>query len=231
MNPTIFRLLLSQVEGRLDPLYYSQTLQDLLEKTAHPKTKLGLLVDYMQTGFTAGKAEQTYDDGVIQIRPTNITNTGGWVFDRNVYVPKELLDVQRADRLQQGEVLFNNTNSQELVGKTVFFDLPGDYFCSNHITRIKPKHTLLNPEYLCALLNTYQNLGVFYRQCVNWNNQSGINTEALRNLEIPLPPIQLQQEIATLMRNAYAQKQALEAQAKALLQQAKKEVEAMILGG
>src|SRR5574343_2115326 len=137
MSPTLFRLPLSQVEARLDPLYYSQTLKKLLEQTTHTTTKLGAQVDYMQTGFTAGKADQTLDDGVIQIRPTNITNTGEWIFDRNVYVPKELLDTQRTDRLQQGEVLFNNTNSQELVGKTVFFDLPGDYFCSNHITRIK----------------------------------------------------------------------------------------------
>lgn len=168
--------------------------------------------------------------GVIQIRPTNINDDREFVFDRNVYLPGTLLEEFPQDRLQKGEVLFNNTNSQELVGKTVFFDLDGDFFCSNHITRIAVDTDQLNPRYLAAVLNSYQRMRIFYAMCVNWNNQSGINIEALRKLRIPVPSLTIQDSIVAELKQLESQARALRQQGLQKLDAAKAQVEHLIFG-
>jgi len=218
------------MEQRLDALFYQASLLDFLEPSNCPIQVLSSVVRILQSGFAAGKGDQAFDDGVIQIRPTNINEDREFVFDRNVYLPEALLQEFPQDRLQKGEVLFNNTNSQELVGKTIFFDLVGDYFCSNHITRILVDTTQLNPRYLCAVLNAYQRMKIFYAMCVNWNNQSGINIEALRKLRIPVPSLTIQDNIVADLEQLQNQATALRQQALQKLEAAKAQVEQLIFG-
>ena len=67
----------------------------------------------IQSGVGAGKKDQTdKNNGIIQIRPTNIDRNGMLIFDKNIYVPFDAT----MPSLQRDDVLFNNTNSQELVG-------------------------------------------------------------------------------------------------------------------
>jgi type I restriction enzyme S subunit len=66
--------------------------------------------------------------------------------------------------------------------------------------------------------------------CVNWNNQSGVNTEMLRNIKIPLPPLEKQTEIADHISALRFQAKQLQQEAQAELERAKIEVERMILG-
>jgi type I restriction enzyme S subunit len=84
--------------------------------------------------------------------------------------------------------------------------------------------------YLMLILNLYQHLKVFYRMCVNWNNQSGVNTEMLRNIKIPLPEIERQTEIANHISAIRFSAKQLQQQAAAELEQAKQQVEKLILG-
>ena len=92
-------------------------------------------------------------------------------------------------------MLFNNTNSQEQVGKTAYFDLVGDYFCSNHITRIATDGDQLHPQFLGYVLNLYQRQKAFFRLCTNWNNQSGVGMDLLKKIPIPLPDPKRQRQI------------------------------------
>ncbi|MBU1130175.1 restriction endonuclease subunit S [Patescibacteria group bacterium] len=131
--------------------------------------------------------------------------------------------------LQKEEVLFNNTNSQELVGKTSYFDLDDNYFCSNHITQIKVKKEI-NPKYLKLILNIYQKIGIFSNICTKWNNQSGLNVGLLKTVKIPLPPLPTQTKIAEKVKSIYSQTQKLKKEADSNLQTAKEKVEQMILG-
>lgn len=95
-------------------------------------------------------------------------------------------------------VLFNNTNSQELVGKTAIYkgDIP--YKFSNHITRIRVNREKIIPEFLWLILNMYQQREIFYAICTNWNNQSGVGTELLKSIKIPLPEMGIQQKLVDI---------------------------------
>ena len=62
------------------------------------------------------------------------------------------IDLDRDDfakfSLKKRDVLFNRTNSYELVGKTAIFDIEGDYTFASYLIRLVPKTAQLLPEYL-----------------------------------------------------------------------------------
>jgi restriction endonuclease S subunit len=60
--------------------------------------------------------------------------------------------------------------------------------------------------------------------------QNNINSEELRNLQVPLPPLPAQQAIMRRVDNGLAEISELEADARARADAAKADVEAMILG-
>lgn len=68
-----------------------------------------------------------------------------------------------------------------------------------------------------AILNNYWKNNIFFSICVNRNNQSWVNIKELENLEIPLPSLEVQQQIVDLMDQALATKQSKEVEAKQLL--------------
>jgi type I restriction enzyme S subunit len=204
----------------LDPLYY---LSDLAIFTDRQITaSIGELCSSMYSGFAAGKETQVKkESGYIQIRPTNIMPDGRLSFEKNVYVPKN----RNYTFIPQKAVLFNNTNSQELVGKTAILDLPNEdqYYCSNHITVIIPDQTKLIPEYLWIILNLYQRRTIFYSICTNWNNQSGVNVNLLKSVRIPIfskeanVSLDYQRKIVAIWLEAFSVERTKEQEAKDLL--------------
>lgn len=236
LEKRIFTINFSDSSGkRFDPLFFYHNFLDQVPQGRYPAEPLGRHITYLQTGFAAGKGDQVTDEtaasggAIIQLRPTNLNDDRELVFDRNVYIHQDTLNTRPADVLQPGEVLFNNTNSQELVGKSVLFDLDGPYFCSNHMTRICTAGTL-HPDYLAHLMNLYQRQQVFFRVCTNWNNQSGVNSTVLSNVLIPVPPMAQQIIIAEAITALRHNARQLRQEAKAALEQARQEVEQMILG-
>ena len=210
----------SNLSSRLDPLYY---LSDLAIFTDRQITaSIGELCSSMYSGFAAGKETQVKkESGYIQIRPTNIMPDGRLSFEKNVYVPKN----RNYTFIPQKAVLFNNTNSQELVGKTAILDLPNEdqYYCSNHITVIIPDQTKLIPEYLWIILNLYQRRTIFYSICTNWNNQSGVNVNLLKSVRIPIfskeanVSLDYQRKIVAIWLEAFSVERTKEQEAKDLL--------------
>ncbi|UZE59168.1 restriction endonuclease subunit S [Aeromonas veronii] len=217
---------------RFDPLFHSFGLWHAIEESRIPTKKLGLCCHYLKTGFAAGGDMQLFDNsGVIQLRPTNIDTNRELVFGRNVYLDKSVLMDRPDDVIRPGEVLFNNTNSQELVGKTAYMDIDGESFvCSNHMTRIAVIEDELDAEYLTSLLNAYQRLKVFFSLCTNWNNQSGVNVDLLRQLPIPLPSKEKQMVIAGNIRAIRQEAKRLRQTAETELDAAKRQIEAILFG-
>jgi type I restriction enzyme S subunit len=101
-------------------------------------------------------------------------------------------------RLQSGDVLFNNTNSPELVGKTALFNDDDFPAFSNHMTRLRVNHDLLVPAYLAARLHQAWREGWFANHCNNHVSQASIGRDVLKTFEIELPPLDIQQGIAGL---------------------------------
>lgn len=226
----IFETTIKLISGnRFDPMYWQGSIYGGIEKTNFSFIEIKKLVKYLIMGFAAGHSDQNIKgEGIIQIRPTNISSSREFVFSRNIYIDFAKREILNSELLAKGEVLFNNTNSQELVGKAIYFDLEGNYFCSNHITRVGLNNDC-NGIYLTAIFNLYQLKKVFYKSCINWNNQSGVNIDILKKIFVPIPPIEKQNEIANHISDIRKQAQALKGKTKEALKKASEEIEKILL--
>lgn len=218
-------------EGRFDPLYHIMGDFSFLDNCKCKIESLEENADYFKIGFAAGHMIQNQDEeGIIQIRPTNIADNGTIILNKNIYIKDHYLETKSEYLLKPKEVLFNNTNSQELVGKSAIFNFTGNYFCSNHITRILAKPDKILAEYLCLILNDYRRIGIFFGICTNWNNQSGVNINLLKKLKIPVPSLAIQNDIVKEIKMRQINAQTLLIDAENEIVRAKEKVNSIILG-
>jgi type I restriction enzyme M protein len=157
-----------------------------------PMVKLGEVCEEIKSGFACGNSEK--DNGeILHLRPMNISSNGILVFEGSKFISKDEFD--SSYNLKAGDILFNNTNSKELVGKTCYVerDLPNTGY-SNHLTRIRTKKEL-NSKFLAIMLQDLFKKGFFINLCNKWVGQAGINNKILSEILIPLPPLEVQQRI------------------------------------
>jgi type I restriction enzyme M protein len=155
---------------------------------------IGEIAEQIKSGFASGKSSIDAE-GVPHIRPMNITELGQFTWNGLKKVSFEEFSGKEDYKLVSGDVLFNNTNSKELVGKTCFIDndINGGY--SNHMTRIRVSESICNAKYLALALHDAWKRGLFLELANRWIGQAGINATTLSQFKIPLPPLEVQQEI------------------------------------
>jgi type I restriction enzyme S subunit len=114
--------------------------------------------------------------------------------------------------LQPNDVLFNNTNSAELVGKSsLFYGYQEEVVFSNHFSRLRPVDTVLEAGFLARWLQSKWEDGTFNQICNRWVGQAAVTKSMLLDLYLPLPPLQEQMRIATILNEQMAAEERLEA--------------------
>ena len=216
----IFRVSMNSLKNnRFDPDYHSpkfRAIRDSIHLGQFQAYPLEDICEYMETGFAAGPDSQAYDSdtGIPHLRPLNFDIYGRLSLDRTKYVPKGT--AAAADLCQHGEVLFNNTNSTHMVGKSAVFEFAQDCACSNHVTRLKTKEGV-DAHYVAAVLNALRSTGYLGLLSTNFNNQAGINKTTLGNLSLPVPPLEIQQQISHQVNQLRIDAQELVVLAQAML--------------
>ena len=152
------------------------------------------LVEGLQTGFASGTNNRT-GHGIAHIRPMNVSTSGRVVVNDLKFVPTDKVPGETG-LLKFGDVVFNNTNSPELVGKTALYDLAEPRAFSNHMTRIRCKREVLDPHYCAYALHQKWRDGSFEAICNNHVSQASISREKLADTTILLPPVEEQRRIA-----------------------------------
>ena len=170
-----------------------------------------------QVGFASGARD---DNGVVQVRMHNLSPEFAFVWDKIIRVPVDG-ELPEKYQLVKGDIIFNNTNSTELVGKSALFSaFPEPVSFSNHMTRLRVDRTMCEPEYLLAWLRWQWQQGVFAQLCTRWVGQSSIRMDKLQELKIPLPPLAEQKKIVkplvANLHRAAKMKIAMQAQAEAI---------------
>ncbi len=163
-------------------------------------------------GFACSRNHQV-ENGHVHLRTHNISTLGTLNFDLLVRVAPQMVDLQRSS-IKAGDILFNNTNSQELVGKTCLVDCDYEFGFSNHITRIRLKEGF-HPNFVVFYLTLLRNSGYFSRICTRWINQAAVNTDTLKLQKIPLPPLAEQKQIVAKIDELMALCDRLEVQLQA----------------
>ncbi len=158
--------------------------------------KIKEVIKEAKPGFASGKRDE---NGIIQLRMNNITTEGKVTLKEylKVPVPDNIDDYL----LKPGDVLFNNTNSVDLIGKTAIFR--GECrFCtySNHITRIRVDSNQVLPEWVMYYFLELWRIGYFRQICVRYVGQASVKKTDLLNIKIPLPPLPEQKKIAEILK-------------------------------
>ena len=100
-------------------------------------------------------------------------------------------DIDRAEfekyKLQPGDVLFNRTNSFELVGKTGIFDLLGDYCFASYLVRVLLNKKVMLPEFLNYFMNSERFQDSVKKKASKSINQANINATILSNESVRFP--------------------------------------------
>jgi type I restriction enzyme, S subunit len=105
----------------------------------------------------------------------------------------------RKFRLVSGDILFNRTNSLELVGKTSIFNVEDDFVFASYLIRVVTDTVSLLPDYLNYYLNFESTQIRLKALATRGVSQSNISATKLKAFEVSLPPVPEQQDIATLL--------------------------------
>ena len=123
----------------------------------------------------------------------NITYKGGWDFTNLKYIDIEDKDVNKY-LVKYGEVLFNRTNSKELVGKTAVYREQTPMAYAGYLIKLTPNENF-NGVFIAMYLNSNYVKSVLYNMAKNIVGMANINAKELTNISIFLP-LSLQNEFA-----------------------------------
>jgi type I restriction enzyme M protein len=123
---------------------------------------------------------QTIADGTVDLNKTKWTND----------------EVNQTDFLEVGDILLSHINSIEHLAKSAIFKTTNEKVVHGiNLLKFKANRDIIIPEYAAMIFKSRSFINdakVFAKKAVN---QASIATSDLRTVEIPLPPLEIQQQI------------------------------------
>ena len=223
LKSRMFLVNRSELEERLDPKF-SKDFSYLKNLTCkYPFVTLNNIV--LNNGqYGANERAQEYEDGSVRfIRITDIDELGCLKSDGK----KTAANIENCYRLNFNDVLFARSGS---VGKCyIHKEMSAPAIFAGYLIRFLINDNLVNADYLFYYCNSKLHnywVNTIQRPAV----QANINAQEFRSMPIPLPPLGKQQEIANQIYAIRQQAKQLQEEGKSILENAKKEVEQMIIG-
>ncbi|NNN27470.1 MULTISPECIES: restriction endonuclease subunit S [Pseudomonas] len=177
-----------KIGGSADKLVRS-LLSDVLNRE-WPVVDLGSVVQGTQYGLSINAGS---DGQYPMLRMMNIED--GLCVENDIkYVDLSEKDFE-AYRLVDGDVLFNRTNSYELVGRTGVYELEGDHVFASYLVRIKTIPEKLEPKFLTLYLNSDFGRRQVLAYATKAVSQANVNASNLLRVRLPLPPLEVQKQL------------------------------------
>ncbi|KUJ72508.1 restriction endonuclease subunit S [Thiomicrospira sp. WB1] len=156
-------------------------------------------VDAIASDVRYGSSSKTNDDasGVPVIRMGNIVE-GELDYSNLKYLPTDHNEFPEL-LLKGGDLLFNRTNSAELVGKTaVFVDIGKPVSLASYLIRVRVLDGIYS-KFVAYFINSVIGRN-WIKSCVSQNvGQANVNGTKLKALLVPIPPIDEQKEIVRIV--------------------------------
>ena len=130
------------------------------------------------------------------LRMNNLTADGHLDLNDLKYIDISDDEVEKCV-VRKGDVLFNRTNSIDLVGKTAVFDLPDDMVIAGYIIRVRLNEKIL-PEVLSQYMNLEALKDILRSMAKGAVNQANINAQELQSIRVYVPDIELQKQFVEM---------------------------------
>lgn len=213
--------------GRWSVSFNQQTLTGMnLEAGKYPLASLDSFLTLVQYGTSEKANEQGRGVPVLRIgnikdRVVSMTNL------KHIELPPKTVE---SLTLKDGDMLIIRTSgSRDLVGTCAVFHGSDQAVFASYLIRLRFDTARVNPDYVCWFLNSAlgrQQVDSISRQIM----QNNINSEEIRTLRVPLPPLEVQRKLVERVTAARTEIARERAAAAALRQTIAAEVEALILG-
>jgi type I restriction enzyme, S subunit len=154
---------------------------------------------FLFTQYGTSQKSSSADNGVPVLTMGNIQN-GIVVYGNDKSVPRTCKDLP-ALYLQKLDLLYNRTNSAELVGKTgVYLGESDERTFASYLIRLRPSLSNTNPRFLNIAMNTTEFRATQIVPLIKkQTGQANVNGTALKNMLIPVPPLSEQNRIVAKM--------------------------------
>ena len=183
---------------------FESHLQSVLRNKKWKWKTLGELCDDVEYGSSAkSKAE----GGVPVLRMGNIQN--GKLDWENLVYTDDKAEIQKY-LLKHNDVLFNRTNSPELVGKTAIYKGEMPAIFAGYLIRIHRKEDLLDADYLTYFMNSPIAFDYGKTVVISSVNQANINGTKLKSYPIPAPSLSDQKVIVAKLNDLSEETQRLQ---------------------
>lgn len=144
----------------------------------------------VEVKYGSSKKADEFNGQFPILRMNNITYQGNWDFRSLKYIDLEEKE-QEKYLAYKGDMLFNRTNSKELVGKTAVYREENPIAYAGYLVRVRANEKA-NTEFISAYLNSDYCKEVLQNMCKNIVGMANINAQEMQEIKIYMPPIELQ---------------------------------------
>lgn len=152
-------------------------------------------------GFNYGSSAKSKKEGIVPVLRMGNLQEGKLDWANLVYTSDEN-EIEKY-KLESGDVLFNRTNSPELVGKTSIYRGEREAIFAGYLIKVQGTERL-NSEYLNIQLNSPHARDYCWQVKTDGVSQSNINAQKLKAYEFNLPSVEEQEEIVRVVSELLA---------------------------
>ena len=153
--------------------------------------------------YGTSKRASDHAKGIPVLRMGNVTYDGHLDCEDMKYAEFTDREFEKY-ALREGDILFNRTNSKDLVGKTGIWDGRFEAVPASYFIRLRVKETVVDPVYVWALMNSSAMKHWLFNTARGAIGQANINSQEVKSLPLPVPPIALQHRYAEIVETAQA---------------------------
>lgn len=183
--------------GLLDTLVKSRFAEMFGDPIRNPKGWKVVTIGDIVTEVRYGTSKPAVEGGKYPyLRMNNLTADGHLDLNDLKYIDISDDEVEKCV-VRKGDVLFNRTNSIDLVGKTAVFDLQDDMVIAGYIIRVRLNEKIL-PEVLSQYMNLEALKDILRSMAKGAVNQANINAQELQSIRVYVPDIELQKQFVEM---------------------------------
>lgn len=185
--------------GLLDDLLRATFVDMFGDPVTNPRGWVSAATSTLITDSQYGTAEKANTEGVglPVLRMNNLTYEGRWLLDDIKHVEIPGADIDKLT-VRPGDLLFNRTNSPELVGKTGVWRSRDQFAFAGYLIRFRFDETRVLPDYVSGYLNSSAGKQYLFDRAKASNNMSNFSASMFAEIPLRLPPMDTQRRFAEL---------------------------------